>query len=225
LVEVGSYCIHCGAKIEPNSRFCSSCGKPTSLPAVPTPGGGTNSSEKVRKKTNKKAIVGIVVIPTVFVIVIVYASFSNASSPSSINALDDPQILVQEVGAYMQQQGWSYPQQLGDTNMTRAAEGIIKSKYFENSAMVVIIPPEKGNCWSGSAMGSDYVQTTREACNIGYFTLPCSGFSGSYSLAMQRSDESYGGEFLVQLWKGGELLKQAGTSASYGVVSFAGSCG
>jgi hypothetical protein len=74
-------------------------------------------------------------------------------------------------------------------------------------------------------MGSDFVSTTHEGCNTGYFTiLPCSGFSGSYSLAMQRSDESSGGEFLVHVWKGGKLLNQASTQASYGVVSFAGGC-
>jgi hypothetical protein len=59
-------------------------------------------------------------------------------------------------------------------------------------------------------MGSDYVSTTHEACNTGYFFISYSGFFGSYSLAMQRSDESFGGEFMVQVWKGGELLKQAG---------------
>jgi hypothetical protein len=32
--DVASYCSKCGAKIEPNSRFCSSCGTPTSLAEV-----------------------------------------------------------------------------------------------------------------------------------------------------------------------------------------------
>jgi hypothetical protein len=124
----------------------------------------------------------------------------------------------------MSQQGWSYPQQLGDRNMTRVAEGIVKSKYIDDSAVVVVTPPEKGNCWSGSAMGSDDVSTTRQACNTGYFFIPCGGVLENYSLAIQRGDGSYGGEFMVQVWKGGELLKQAGTSADYGVVRFAGSC-
>jgi hypothetical protein len=137
----------------------------------------------------------------------------------------DPQAsFVSEVRAYMSQQGWKYPQQLGDTNMTRVAAGIVKSRYLDNSAVVVIITPQRGNCWSGSIMGSDYVQTTYDGCNTGYITIPCSSFFGSYSLAMQRTDESSGNEFRVQVWKGGELLKEAATSASYGVVSFAGSC-
>jgi hypothetical protein len=33
MAEVASYCNHCGAKIEPNSRFCPSCGRATSLAA------------------------------------------------------------------------------------------------------------------------------------------------------------------------------------------------
>jgi hypothetical protein len=33
MAEVGLYCTHCGAKIEPNSKFCTSCGRPTSLAA------------------------------------------------------------------------------------------------------------------------------------------------------------------------------------------------
>jgi zinc-ribbon domain len=44
MAEVGLYCTHCGAKIEPNSKFCSNCGKATPLAAaqetttaVPTP--------------------------------------------------------------------------------------------------------------------------------------------------------------------------------------------
>jgi hypothetical protein len=40
----------------------------------------------------------------------------------------------------MSQQGWKYPQQIDDTNMTRVATGIVKSKYFGDSAVVVIVP-------------------------------------------------------------------------------------
>lgn len=111
MTEVAAYCNLCGTKIEPTSKFCSHCGKPLSLAAAPTAaGGGTNSSEKVRKKTNKKVIVGIVVITLIVAVGVVYAMVSNASTsnPSSRNALDDPQILIQEVGAYMYQQGWEY---------------------------------------------------------------------------------------------------------------------
>lgn len=63
-------------------------------------------------------------------------------------------------------------------------------------------------------MGSDGVQTTYDGCNTGYIPIPCSGFFGTYST-----------EFLAQVWKDGELLKQANTQADYGVVSVAGSCG
>jgi RNA polymerase subunit RPABC4/transcription elongation factor Spt4 len=31
MAEVGSYCTHCGTKIEPSSKFCPNCGRSTSL--------------------------------------------------------------------------------------------------------------------------------------------------------------------------------------------------
>jgi hypothetical protein len=34
MAEVGLYCTHCGAKIEPNSKFCPSCGRATPLAAA-----------------------------------------------------------------------------------------------------------------------------------------------------------------------------------------------
>ena len=36
MTEVGLYCTHCGAKIEPSSKYCSSCGRATSLAAAQT---------------------------------------------------------------------------------------------------------------------------------------------------------------------------------------------
>jgi hypothetical protein len=150
--------------------------------------------------------------------------------PSS--RLSDPQALVREVRAYMQQQGWNttqadpkalYYEPWYDTNMTKVAEGIVKSKYRENNAFI-IITARTGQCWSGFIMGSDHIPSTWDGCGTGYRSLRCSGVFGSYSLAMQRSSEGYGTDFLVQVWKGGELLKQGRTLADYGVVSFAGSC-
>ncbi len=238
----GSFCRYCGSKVEPNSKFCSNCGKPTSLPAAPMANSGRGSDDKIRKKTNKTKILGIVVITLLVFFGALYALLnfvesrndgtnlagSNTSTTSRqqppADPLSDPQALIREVGSYMSQQDWQYPQQNGDMNMTRVATGIVVSKYLENSAVVVVVPSEIGTCWSCSVMGSDNVQTTRDGCNTGYFSIPCSGFFGSYSLAIQRSDESSGGEFLVQVWKEGELLKEASTQASYGIVSFAGGC-
>lgn len=194
----------------------------------------------------KKAIFFIVVVVLAFVIGAVYALIgvqqsilrdpSNISSiigdSTSSNALNDPEALIREVRAYMQQQGWNTTQAdpeaanyepWYDTNMTRVAEGIVKSKYSENSAMIVITALT-GDCWSGSIMGSDNIQTTWDGCGAGYHAVPCSGLFGSYSLAMQRTGEGYAADFLVQVWKGGELLKQALTKADYGLVSFAGDC-
>jgi hypothetical protein len=191
---------------------------------------------------SKKAVFLIVVVTLAFLFGVVYVlsigaqqltreassnntSSGSSSSSSSTNALNDPQALVREVRAYMQQQGWNTPQQQDDTNMTRVAEGIVKSKYLEEDSAVVVITENWNQCWSGSIMGSDSVSSTHEACNTGYLSIPCSGFFGSYSLALQRTaGGSDGSEFLVQVWKDGELLKQGSTSAEYGVVSFGGDC-
>jgi hypothetical protein len=56
-MTAGSYCADCGAKIEPNSNFCSSCGKASSLGAaaagaIPT---DNNSETKWPGKGLKKA--------------------------------------------------------------------------------------------------------------------------------------------------------------------------
>jgi hypothetical protein len=122
----------------------------------------------------------------------------------------------------MSQQGWSYPQQENHVNMTQVAAGIVKSRYIEDSAVVIVVV-QRPDCWSGSVMGSDSVQTTKDGCNTGYFSIPC-GLFGSYSLAMQRTNEADGLPFAIQVWKGGELLKHADTEADYGVVTFVGDC-
>jgi len=31
------YCNHCGGEVQPNQRFCGSCGKPAGVPAAPPP--------------------------------------------------------------------------------------------------------------------------------------------------------------------------------------------
>ena len=36
MAEIGSYCTHCGAKIDPNSKFCPSCGKAASVTEATT---------------------------------------------------------------------------------------------------------------------------------------------------------------------------------------------
>jgi hypothetical protein len=48
MAEVGSYCIHCGAKIEPNSKFCASCGRATPLAAAQETTAGAEAGRGVR---------------------------------------------------------------------------------------------------------------------------------------------------------------------------------
>lgn len=216
-------------------------------------GTSSSSSSRARKTRSKKKIAGIVILVVIGIfggllalsVALVGTGVipppSNTSSSTTSppqppqqeqpaatlqppsDPLSDPQALIAEVGAYMQQQGWRHPQQEDHVNMTRVAAGIVKSRYVEDSAVVIVVV-QRPDCWSGSVMGSDNVQTTEEACNTGYFFIPCSGFFGSYSLAMQRTNEGDGLPFTIQVWKGGNLLKQAETEADYGVVSFAGGC-
>src|SRR5215212_2942812 len=54
-MTAGSYCTHCGAKIEPTSKFCPSCGRAISLAeaqettttAAVTPGKGLKNAGKI----------------------------------------------------------------------------------------------------------------------------------------------------------------------------------
>lgn len=48
-MQAEMHCTQCGAKIEPTSRFCSSCGKPTSLAAT------TNSNNEDQTRKEKEA--------------------------------------------------------------------------------------------------------------------------------------------------------------------------
>ncbi len=199
MVEAWSYCAHCGTRIEPNSKFCSNCGRPTSLAATAQPAVGGTSGIRVRKTRSRKKIAGIVILVIIGIfgglltlsVALVGTGVITPPSNTSISTtsqpqpaaqpqqaatpqppsdpLSDPQALISEVGAYMQQQGWRHPQQENHVNMTRVAEGIVISKYFENSAVVVVVV-QRPDCWSGSVMGSDFVSTTRDGCNTGYFS-------------------------------------------------------
>jgi hypothetical protein len=91
----------------------------------------------------------------------------------------------------MPEQGWTSPQDVIHENMTRIDEGIVKTRYLENSAMVIVVV-QRLDRWSGTVMRSDNFQTTLDGCNKGYFSIPRSVFFGSYSLAMQRSNDGDG---------------------------------
>ncbi|MDQ3885382.1 MAG: hypothetical protein M3239_08060 [Thermoproteota archaeon] len=160
----------------------------------------------------------IIVVVGIFGGLYIFGTFSqqrqhqSASSSSSLT----PSVLVSKVSNYMAQQNWNDQ----DANMTRVAEGIVNSQYFLDKAYVVIVTL-KTDCWSGNIMGSDVTQTTVQGCNTSYMTIPCGGI---YSISMQRQDQADGSNLLVQVWHSGQVMKQASTSASYGLVSFAGTC-
>jgi hypothetical protein len=144
-------------------------------------------------------------------------------SISSSNQLPDNQTLAQEVTGYMQQQGWN----TSDTSMRVAAEGIVKTRYFNNIAGIIIIA-EKDQYWNGSIGGSDGVQTSWDGAGGGYKAVVCEGGSGIYSVSMQRT-RNFGydfdaGPFIVQVWEEGKLLKEANTDTQFGVVTVSGEC-
>jgi hypothetical protein len=69
MAEVASYCTYCGSKIEPNSRFCSSCGRATSL-AAGAGGGGRIVRDvgggRVAGTAEKRASAGWYLLPLLF---------------------------------------------------------------------------------------------------------------------------------------------------------------
>jgi hypothetical protein len=70
MTDVGSYCAHCGASIEPNSKFCPNCGRATSLTASEG-GGGTRvvkdiGGGRVAGTTEKRASAWWYLLPIFF---------------------------------------------------------------------------------------------------------------------------------------------------------------
>lgn len=191
------------------------------------------------KKVKVVIIVAVAVIAGLFLIfgsTSVYYIFFPAAreedarrSLASSNQLPDNQTLTREVIAYMQQEGLgSYSSSSNDTiNMRVYAEGVVKTRYFNNIAGIIIIA-EKDQYWNGSVGGSNNVQRSWNGGGTAYNSVVCEGDSGIYSISMQRTrnlnPDSDAGPFIVQIWKEGELLKQANTNKPYGVVSLSGQC-
>jgi hypothetical protein len=90
----------------------------------------------------------------------------------------------------------------------------------------VVIETHRGlQEWSGSIGGSDFTVSTQEGrgdeiipvtCEAGQFGL------GIYSVVLQKMEEE--GTLIVAVVQDGQVLKQASTSADFGVVSVAGNC-
>jgi hypothetical protein len=78
-----------------------------------------------------------------------------------------------------------------------------------------------GGSWSGSILDTDYTSATKSGYGSNTVAFKCSPY-GIYSLAIQNQDEY--GEMHIKVVKKGVVLKQAVTSAPYGVVSLSGNC-
>ena len=82
MAEIGSYCTYCGAKIEPNSKFCASCGRDTSVTrATPQETQAAATVTPVSRPTGVTvvAILNILAGITMFAVVIIAAIGSSIS--------------------------------------------------------------------------------------------------------------------------------------------------
>jgi uncharacterized membrane protein YvbJ len=131
----GSYCRYCGAKIGPNSKFCSNCGKPISLaPAVPT-ASGTDNSEG-RKKTSKKKIAGIVIliILGIFgVLIAIGASLSSTTTTTPGAAVNPAQQTEDRIARLL----GNDPNRINDPQWRQVATDILRTENMDNALLVI----------------------------------------------------------------------------------------
>jgi hypothetical protein len=95
----------------------------------------------------------------------------------------------------------------------------------QQGTFVVIETHRSLQDWSGSIMDSDMTMTSREGRGDEVIPITCEERSaglGSYSLTIQKMEEE--GTLIVAVVQDGKVLKQAQTSADFGVVSLAGNC-
>jgi hypothetical protein len=130
--------------------------------------------------------------------------------------MPDGATLEQEVEQYLAQEQpkMGYLSNVG-------AEGIVKSRYLPPGQAIVVMITPLSTGWSGAFQGSDSVSESFSGAGNGYKALRCDG-GGIYSVTVQKMSEV--GIMRVQVWQGGEKLREGDTRADYGVVSFAGDC-
>jgi hypothetical protein len=75
--------------------------------------------------------------------------------------------------------------------------------------------------WHGSILDTSTTSTSFDDIGPNTISFPCSN-GGIYSVVFQKQDED--GTLTVKIVKQGTILKQATTSAAYGLVSIAGRC-
>jgi hypothetical protein len=216
VTAAGSYCRYCGAKIEPNSKFCSNCGRPTSLAAAPTAGGGT-SSGRVRKTRSKKKTAGIVIL---VIIGIFGALIAIGLSTTTTTTTITPGSVVnqtQQTEDRIRQLLGNNPERINDPQWRQVATDILRTENMDNALLVI----HSTTGWSAVVQDSNFVQESVDGFGARSIEFECGPF-GIYSHVVQKSTES--GVLNVYIAQNGHILKQANTGAAYGVVSIAGNC-
>lgn len=180
---------------------------------------------------SKKKTIGIVIIAIVGVLVVFYAigaSRINASNAAAadlakkiapVNANQPP-----EVEAAIQNVLANDPNRLNDINWRQTALNIIVTGNTGDTAKLVI---HASGAWTGALMDGTGVQRTVSGGGIvdvgdSYaIDFDCPG-GGIFSVSIQQTGRY--DTLNVYVAQAGRILEQAGTDASYGVVSFAGNC-
>lgn len=90
---------------------------------------------------------------------------------------------------------------------------------FDNSEAIVEITADGD--WSGAFSDSDFTSSTVDGSGDDSISIECEE-DGIYSVVVQKLEES--GTLNVAVVKDGNVLKEASTSADYGVVSVSGEC-
>lgn len=215
MTVTGSYCRYCGTRIEPNSKFCSNCGKPTSLPAAAAPV-ASSSDTRAEKKKDRKVIAVIVIIVLFVTIGAVYAAISSASTQRTLmnNASNNP---TQQTEDRIAQLLGNDPERMNDRQWRQVATDILSTENTDNGLLVI----HSDTGWHAVVQDSNFVQTTIDGFGPRSIEFECGTF-GIFSHVVQKDTDT--GVLNVYVAQNGHIVKQANTGAAYGVVSIAGNC-
>jgi hypothetical protein len=101
LAEIGSYCTHCGAKVEPNSKFCASCGRATSSVTEATPAQETKTTAAVLTPASRPTGVTVVAILNILAGITMFTLVIAAAIGASISPSPDTVSGVQTIGGIL----------------------------------------------------------------------------------------------------------------------------
>lgn len=157
MTVAGSYCRYCGTKIEPNSRFCSNCGRPTALPAAtPASGGGIGSSRAPKKTRSKKKIAVIVILVIIGIFGALIAIGLSLSSTRTTTTETAPGPVVnqtQQTEDRIARLLGNDPNRINDPQWRQVATDIIRTENMDNALLVI----HSTTGWSAVVQDSDFL--------------------------------------------------------------------